>query len=86
MPDTALIRVDMRNRLFHSDPYSFSVTLYNLNYGVGDGTQETPSETSTDNRIYVLNETGRAVGFTRDAGRGSELRPAIWARRYRVTG
>ena len=45
------------------------MTLYNLNYGVGDGTQETPTvtpsetplETSTDNRIYVLNETGRRI-------------------------
>ena len=36
MPDTAWIRADIWNRLFRSDPYSFSVTLYNLNYGVDD--------------------------------------------------
>ncbi|MBR1582278.1 MAG: winged helix-turn-helix transcriptional regulator [Spirochaetales bacterium] len=42
---------ESKNPVFRSDPYSFSVTLYNLNYGVNDG--NTGGETSEEVRKNI---------------------------------
>ena len=48
--------------VFRSDPYSFSVTLYNLNYGVDDGNDG--GETSEEHRKII----GRKSGENRENG------------------